>query len=790
MPVDADLPSPYLMAIDEIEPGVLLLGTWGLGAYPGGLAIYRQADGSVETRQFSNNTIYTVLAASDGTIWAGSWGGGLFALDRSGTVYEFTPETEANLSTAVMYSLYEDEAGVIWVGTNGGGLHLLSPRQRNFRVYYHDVDRPGSLPPGKINVLFRDRDGILWAGMYGSGLAFYDVVEERWHTYRADPDDPFALANDIVVRIHADAQGRMWVATNEGLQIFDQETERFLTFGRHVYPEATLSGEIVYAVTHDSRGDLWIGTYRSGVTRFNSTTGESVVYRYDPANPHSVSDDHIYDIFEDSSGDVWIGTNGGLSRYRRDRDDFQVYRHDPDDRSGLSNNTIRVLYEDSQSRLWIGTVSGGLNRYVRRTDTFEHLTLEDGLSDNTVLGILEGDDGRLWLATQQGLSVYDTRTDYVEVLDERDGLMGSEFQSGHWRDPDGTLLFGGGHGITRIDSSVSTRNTHPPPVQITDVQVFQESIDPDAMSYNGRSITLAPGDSFVSFEFVGLDYEAAESNVYSYRLRGFDGGWIFSGNRNYATYTNLPPGRYQFQVQAANADGQWTPRPATLGLIVLSPWYARWWAIVLYALAAVAVAFGVWRMWRARALADKNRELELAVSQLARANRELERLSVHDALTGLFNRRYFDTNLAETWNRAARSRRPLALLMADVDHFKRYNDTFGHVAGDRALETVARLMLEQLPRSTDFVARYGGEEFALLLYDTPYAGALQVAERVRTTIEQEVPERGLKPVTISIGVAVTVPSGDREEARLLTAADAALYAAKRNGRNRVETAAE
>ena len=776
--VEVELPSPYVMAIDEIESGRLLLGTWGMDEYRGGLVVFEEDQGVVAEYQFSTNTLYTVLAASDGSFWAGSWGGGLFAVSSEGRVYEFTSETEDDLASPVIYSLHEDAAGIVWVGTNGGGLHHLSPRQRNYLLHHHDPRDPTSLPQGKINVLYRDRQGTLWAGIYSGGVAYYDEDADAWRSYRHDPQDPDSLANDIVVTIYEDSQDRLWIGSNGGLQLLDRGRGRF-TDWHDIYPDAPLSGEIIYSMLEDQDGRFWVGTYRNGITRYDPETRETKVFRYDSDDPRSLSNDHIYDLLESRGGAIWVATNGGLSRYRRQSGDFDVFAYDPDNSEGLSNNTARTLYEDSVGRLWIGTVGGGLNRFLPQSETFTHIMAADGLTDNTIVGILEGDAGRIWLATQQGLSALDPTSGHVETLDERDGLRGSEFQSGVCRDKDGVLLFGGGHGITRIDSSVSTRNTHAPPVQITDVQVFQDSLEPHTISFNNRTLILGPGDSFVSFEFVGLDFEAPEHNLYSYRLEGLDEEWVFSGNRNFATYTNLAPGTYQFSVQVANADGVWTEDPASLQLVVTAPWYVRWWAIALYVGLGVLIVRTAFRVRDARILADKNRQLETAVT-------ELERLSTHDSLTGLLNRRYYETHFQQAWDQAVRSERPICLFMADVDYFKEYNDTHGHPTADRALERVAQLMKAELPRSTDFVARFGGEEFAGVLYDTSLEGGVQVAERIRAAIEAHVGDEELPPVTISIGIAEARPTAGDDRNELLTTADTLLYRAKAAGRNRVE----
>ncbi len=158
---------------------------------------------------------------------------------------------------------------------------------------------------------------------------------------------------------------------------------------------------------------------------------------------------------------------------------------------------------------------------------------------------------------------------------------------------------------------------------------------------------------------------------------------------------------------------------------------------------------------------------------------ELERLSVTDGLTGLANHRALMQRLDEEVLRATRHQRPLSVIMADVDHFKAYNDEFGHPAGDEALKQIAAL-LKAATRTVDCVARYGGEEFAILLPETGAEGAAEVAERMRTKVAEAQFEG--RPMTMSFGVAEFPADGD-SSSRIVAVADRSLYAAKRAGRN-------
>ena len=170
------------------------------------------------------------------------------------------------------------------------------------------------------------------------------------------------------------------------------------------------------------------------------------------------------------------------------------------------------------------------------------------------------------------------------------------------------------------------------------------------------------------------------------------------------------------------------------------------------------------------------------ISRRASAEEKLEELATTDALTGLRNRRKFDAVIDIEWRRAARLKRPLALLMIDTDHFKNFNDTFGHQAGDEVLIGIAICISDSVRRAADCAARYGGEEFAVLLPGLTPADAFTVAETIRLKVEQWCGETAA--TTVSIGVASLIPDANTEWSAIIHAADKALYAAKENGRNR------
>jgi len=181
-------------------------------------------------------------------------------------------------------------------------------------------------------------------------------------------------------------------------------------------------------------------------------------------------------------------------------------------------------------------------------------------------------------------------------------------------------------------------------------------------------------------------------------------------------------------------------------------------------------------------------EMKHLNDELRRINVELQQLSNTDGLLRIANRRHFDEALAREWQRAIRTRHPLSLLMIDVDHFKRYNDHYGHLEGDECLKRVAGAVSRSMRRATDLAARYGGEELAVTLPDTDADNACLVAELIHEALRNEQIRHESSPVsrlvTVSIGVAGTVPELGMSPDSLIGSADNALYSAKEQGRNR------
>ena len=365
-------------------------------------------------------------------------------------------------------------------------------------------------------------------------------------------------------------------------------------------------------------------------------------------------------------------------------------------------------------------------------------------------------------------------------------------------------------------------NASPPPVVVEDARV-----DGVGITQSGPN-RLHPGRGDLEIRFAALTYSAPERVQFRYRLEGFDTSWRQADGRSRTTasYTNLPPGHYKFVAIAANNDGVWNSTGISVSFDLAPHYYqTRWFTALCILLAVMAVVVIVHlrssqmtaRARQLEAIVDErtgelthaseklsdahevltsqneelqsmheelmaqNEELLHSRTLLAEQNEQLEKLATTDGLTGLKNRRTFQEKLEAEFKYSDRYESPLALALLDVDKFKSYNDTFGHLAGDAVLKQVAAI-LAGCARETDFVARYGGEEFVIILPQTELADAIEVCDRLRAAIENGGWDQ--RAVTASFGVA-NITQGASTPSELIANADEALYLSKETGRNRV-----
>jgi len=766
----------------------------------------------------SDDWVNCVYEDGDGDLWIGTNEGGLNRYRRETDDFSHSTYDSADpnsIRANRILSIHQDRSGLIWIGTYGGGVDYFQKSSLRFLHIQTNPLDPKSITNNHIRAFLEDGPDRLFLGAESGGLNIIDRNKGKTIILPHDPRDPTSLGGNQVYSIIKDNHGTIWVGSyGGGLNRFNPADRTFTRFQHQPDNPNSLGHDLIRTLRPSRDGGLWIGMEGGGLNHFDPSTGRFIRYPADPQNPDGLALNRVWALAEDpQSGILWIGTFGaGMDRFDPRTGMFRHFRTQEDNPNSLNNNYVLCLHSDKQGILWIGTNGGGLNRFDPGQETFQSYTQADGLANNTVYGILEDDDGNFWLSSNQGLSKFNPKLLTCKNYDISDGLQGMEFNGGaYYQGPSGWMYFGGIKGYNAFRPQNIADNPFIPPVVITGIQILNKDVR-IGDRINGRKIldkavnvtehiALTAANRVVSFEFAALSFLAPEKNQYAYKLEGFDKDWNPVGTRRFTSYTNLPPRKYRFLVKASNNDGLWNETGAALSITVIPPVWRTWWFKTLLIFAAALVVLAV--IWiRTRAIINKRNELDalvrLRTKELQAAHREMEKLSITDSLTGLYNRRYFqervqkDAALAvrQTFRKPAeRSSNSLGFLMIDIDFFKNVNDSFGHDAGDRLLKKISD-RFNLTVRTSDTLVRWGGEEFLVMSKENDTEAAGLLAERLRRAVMDApflIADNSI-PKTISIGYCA-FPFFVRK-ARLLTweetvqIADKALLIAKNSGRNR------
>ena len=765
------LPHNNVWAIFLDSTGHLWLGTFG-----GGLARYEDGIFTTLTKAdgLTSNRISRIHEDRDHNLWIGTYRG----LDRltNGAITAITRND--GLGDDIVTSIGEDREGNLWVGTAAAGTIRL--KDSPFTVFDSGSEGIGGMP----RVVLEEPGHGIWVGTSNGGL---QLIQDG--KIQGTPMGAHQPENDVFA-LHLASDGALWVGS------YGAGISRFSHGRRQYWTTATgLPNDTVWSIGETNDGTIWVGTYGGGLAAYSD--GEwSVLTTVD-----GLATNLIRSLHTGNDGTLWIGTSGGLCSMK----DGSISCLTPID--GLTDPSVLSIYEDGDGRIWVGTNGGGIN--LLTSDGIHAVTTADGLFDDVIYRMLPDDQGRIWMSCNRGIFGVDAAELLGKALGNPDplayralgrwdGMATDECNGGSqpagWRAEDGVLWFPTVQGVVAFDPELLAPIPEPPEVLISEVVIDGSILPPGP-------ITVPADTGTLQVHFTATSFASPERLRFRYRLSDLSENWTDAGQRRSALFTHLPHGAHTLEIVAGYADGTWNQQTTQLDLFVEPRFFQTIEFLILSAIALIALGFGVASIRTAairhreriltQQVEERTSELLHVTQELEKANLQLEELSLADPLTGIANRRSFDQTLDQMWARAQREQTSVALLMLDVDHFKAFNDTYGHGKGDQCLQRLAEVLKDGLRRANDLLARYGGEEFAVLLPDCDAATATGMAETLRRLVEKcEIPHRGSSTaaiVTISIGAASRLPQRNQSPESLCLAADAALYRAKDRGRNRVNS---
>lgn len=598
----------------------------------------------------------------------------------------------------IVYAIGEDRhTHSLWIGTRKG-LSIMSYETPGQFIHYTPQDKSHYIPSDEINSITCDNDGTIWMGAIGGGVLTVNTRTPLFHSY--DIRQHLKGASVRSVRsLFADADSNLWMGVGTYGLIYKKKGSEQLLQNAQIpgFGELTSIPTVNTIIQRKSGKDLWFGT-SNGI--YILTPGQKVRKRTDPQNAF-LNEALVNTLYEDRAGNCWIGsrttlcvertngqfisfrtldfddgsrcsmpnvsdftedtdastlwaatTNHGIIRITRDEDTLH-FRHFSTHNRKLLTNTVLCLYLDRHGRLWAGTDGGGLYLYDRGKEQFIAQSLAYHIPGDRVGSIEEDEKGNLWIGTNVGLVKFNINNNKptVRIYTINDGLLDNfliPHASCHMGDK---LLFGSYKGYNEFRPADIEEVRHEDiPLAITDFKLFNRSFYVYPAEVRKQLSTLTPNftermviphqyNNF-SIEFAALTYRNPDANKYAYRLEGFDTGWQYvDAAHRVAYYNNLKSGTYKFLLKAANENGVWRDTPRELTIVIQPPFWATWWAYLLYALAFIATAGLILRTTRKRMMLRNElhiKELEKAkIEELNHAKLQFFTNITHELLTPL-----------------------------------------------------------------------------------------------------------------------------------------------------------
>ncbi|MFT7032308.1 MAG: signal transduction histidine kinase/ligand-binding sensor domain-containing protein [Cyclobacteriaceae bacterium] len=574
--------------------------------------------------------VNVITQDSKGRIWFGSNQAGLSLFNENDQKFEYYPLKsidENDLLLNRVRAIKEDEKGNLWLGTFDG-LIIFNPDTHVETKIVNDPDNPYSLNNNAILNIYEDKRGNYWLGAYHGGINYLDKNFNVFKHYQYTGNEK-GLSYNVISFIAEGKDGRVWIATDRGgLNVLDSNSDTFKYFRQKGTASGSASNHILQIEIGD-KDKLWLGTLFGGLYSFDTKTEVFTRVNFNNTGLDDLSVNRIRGIKADSRGNLWIASAMGLHQYDiKSRKTLNFYNNangtnlansinmifegedkniwlalnqsegivkfDPDTEGSTTYKipSAQCLFQDEEY-IWVGTSSKGLFQLDVKTDNIKNFNSHK-LTNGNVVGILP-DNNNLWLSSNDGLFQFNKANGNFKRLQREHGLQSDHFKkNAYLKSKSGNMYFGGLHGMIMFDPDDITEDSYAPIIELTGLKtasykrnkkVYQRNVG--AISEGGL-LELPYHQNTLFIDFVALNFSQPEKTQYAYRLDGFD-DWNYIGSKRTATYTNLDPGTYSFQVKATNNNGIWATETTPMIISISPPPWLTWWAYLLYALAVIGI---------------------------------------------------------------------------------------------------------------------------------------------------------------------------------------------------------
>lgn len=708
--------------------------------------------------------VYHLRYCGNGELWMSGMGRlGIF--DTRTRQWKDLPEAvsrEPGITGGDVDIIYAVDDRSILLHVIGKGMYYYY-RTTEKVTFQDDAGFPFDLPATEIRTIFRDSRHNLWFGTSDQGYCVSYQYKDQFNSNKYLTN---YFSGKSVTSLCLDGS-RLWISTlQDGLYVYGLESRSISRIDvSHMLPDQNVGYTRVSKVFKASGGDLWLlftDKYRAVRCRFDGHA-LTAVDNLEIVGPLSIA--------EDDRGAVWIGgSTQSLLRYDPasrtvsylpltsgedwtfvtdlsmeepgkllaaafNRDIFEVdtrtleateRRLSEEERDSCIRRSVMVpnkLMRDGAGDIWIGTVANGL---LRRSADGATVSVQ-GAPCLDVCSIEQDRQGNIWVSTMNGLGKYDRTTGQFVNYFEADGIGGNQFSDrASCLLPDGTLVFGGTHGLTWFNPlDVPQKRTVP--LVFEDLKIHNRLVSPSEKGpikselANGPDILIRDWQNGFSISFAALDYSEHERAHYYYMMDGFDSFWVDAGNNHEAYYANLPPGNYTFRVRITNNNKSITETEKSLNIKVLPPWYRTWWAMLLFSILVLGLAAAFWKgVSRARKVRE---EAARRVEEERIEKEKVEQERIRDKELARIQMNYF-ANIAHEF------RSPLTMIVGPASQLV---ESPGVKGQDRQLAGIIKRnsewMMNLVNQLLDF-NRIGNSKLQMKVAKTDIATPLQSVVRM------------------------------------------------------------
>jgi ligand-binding sensor domain-containing protein/two-component sensor histidine kinase len=593
-----------------------------------------------DKKSLNHNSLFRVAESSDGKLWIATYGGGLNQFDPVTQTFmhwkndAFTTES---ISSNNLFSVYLDTTGLLWIGAADNTVSVLNTAAKKFYRVKSNAAQPDGISHGWVRTLLQENDSVFWLGFNGQGLNKLNLNTGSAEKFTHHIKNSNSLSHNAVSGLSKDLQGNLWMALEGGgINKINTKTKKITRF---LAGKNSINNNAISALLVDSENLLWATAYRSGLNLLDLRTNKVTQINNDSLQAASgISLEFVDGIFE-LNGNIWFNGQNQVVVFDKKYNRF-VKVAETGRVAQLDNSfTLEIKPYSETEMLLVTKDEARAIRYISPdsipSERLFKMNAVEGLKSFVV------QNKEVWYVTYNQLVRWNPQQNKKHTYTRADGIATDELNS-IYKDKQGRIFVTSKDGFNWFYPDQIVNDTLSRKIVLTDFKLFNHSATQkpdsvyrfslDSQPSKLKLVNLNHNHNFFSIEFAAQEFIAPEKIQYAYRLTGFDKDWVHVGNRTFASYTNLDPGTYLFEVKATNPDGYWGNDFATLTLIIHPPFWRTWWFMLLVLLASGAFIYAIHRYQLTQSLKLERLRTKIASDLHDEVGSSLTKISIYSEL--------------------------------------------------------------------------------------------------------------------------------------------------------------